>query len=81
MGYGLDISTTKYKASNSGESYAVSDDMDDGYTAGGDGDVYAISSETDDGYGVADVVTNWILRDGTWRDLGIWIDNEIWKDG
>ena len=63
MGYGLTISTTKYKASSDND------------------ESYAISNDTDDGYGVADVVTNWILRDGTWRDLGIWIDNEIWKDG
>ena len=24
--------------------------------------------------------TEWILRDGNWRDDGLWVDQEIWKD-
>lgn len=29
---------------------------------------------------IPDLMNNWILRDGDWRDLGIWIDEEVWID-
>lgn len=29
---------------------------------------------------VISAFTNWILRNGFWRDEGIWIDTEEWKD-
>ena len=26
------------------------------------------------------VVSNWILRTGSWDDTGIWIDEDVWED-
>ncbi len=25
-------------------------------------------------------LSNWILATGFWRDVGIWIDTEVWED-
>lgn len=41
---------------------------------------YSADNVTEGGYGIAEVQNNWILRDGTWRDEGIWMDTETWKD-
>lgn len=37
-----------------------------------------ISGEIEEGGGV--VVSQWILANGTWNDLGLWIDSEVWND-
>jgi hypothetical protein len=29
---------------------------------------------------IEDSLPEWILKDGTWQDFGIWIDTEIWND-
>jgi len=27
-----------------------------------------------------EILSNWVLRYGDWRDNGIWIDTEIWEE-
>ena len=29
---------------------------------------------------VPPVISNWILTNGIWTDLNIWIDTEVWED-
>lgn len=31
--------------------------------------------------GVIPPSSNWILVDGTWRDVGVWEDSATWNDG
>jgi len=66
MGYNITTSNNKYSANNANET------------------TYSADNVTEGGYAVADAggpaESNWILRDGTWRDEGVWIDTETWKD-
>lgn len=32
------------------------------------------------GIAIQGALSNWILATGFWRDIGEWIDSEIWKD-